>query len=51
MESTVASIVLGIRKPVVGSDIFNVVLLVIDNGSMMSPENRGDNSTVRYEPL
>jgi hypothetical protein len=30
--STVASIVLGNRKPVIGSDIFNVFLLVTNAG-------------------
>ena len=32
IASTVARIVFGILKAVAGSDIFNVVLLVVDNG-------------------
>ena len=51
IASTFASIVFGRPKPVIGSDIFNVVLLFvdIDNASVMSAENSGDNQTVRYD--
>jgi hypothetical protein len=39
-ESTAASIVLGSRKPVVGSDIFNVILLAINSHAMILVRRR-----------